>query len=115
MCTEARLDVILGRTSNAFLRQLSTWHRDKMAAGSLDDLKVSNDELSIERNRAKCTQSVIEVSNELDSNFCDLHGATLRNAVHPEENLSQVSEWAIIRANCTVPLRLSSVLETPAR
>lgn len=64
---------ILGRTATAFFREFATWHRNEISPLSLDDLQVSDNECLINRDGAKCAQSIIYVRNKLDSNLCDYH------------------------------------------
>jgi hypothetical protein len=76
MRTVASFHVILGGAPDAFLHQFSTGHGHKMSALPLNDLQVSNHKLTVESDRTERSQTIVDIGNQFDSNFGNLHGVT---------------------------------------
>lgn len=65
--------VVFVMTSIAVSGELAAGHRDKRAVRSVDDLQIPHHEATVDRDGAKCSQTILARFHQLDSNLRDFH------------------------------------------
>jgi hypothetical protein len=66
--------MILGPALRTAIRKLSRRHRHERAVDSLNDLQIAHHKITVQRDAAKCLQTIFRPVQQFDSNLGDFHG-----------------------------------------